>query len=145
MTPRKLAALIQKRLQANPAGFTLDVATGKEPEPGYFAVGGMAQPYGHFGALYYTPGTSIDQAELIELIERNWETIQVSGHVGAWVDGLGQQADLFIDATYLIRCDCGTDFTAARNGAIYLGKKNAQVAIGHVCNSVKSGYETIKL
>jgi hypothetical protein len=145
MTPRQLANLISKKLKSKPQGFTIDVSTGDEPEPGYFAIGGNVQPYGHFGALYYSPGTTIEQAELLQIIEANWATIQTAGYVGAWLDGQGTSCDLFIDSTYIVRCDCGTDFTAARGGAEWLGRKNQQIAIGHVCNSLKDNYETIRL
>ena len=145
MTPRQLANLIAKKIKTNPKGFTLDIHTGKEPDSGFFTVGGMVQAYGHFNALYYTPSTNIDTAELIQQLERYWPILQEVGHIGAWVDGQDSMADLFIDSTYLIQCDCGTDFQAARNAADYLGRKNQQHAIGHACDTVKDGYETLPL
>ncbi len=145
MTPRKLATLIAKKIKTKPQGFTIDARTGEDAPQGYFAVGGNVQPFGHFGAMYYTPGTEIDTAELIQTLERNWDQIQFVGHVGAWVDGKDSMADLFIDSTLVIQCDCGTDFQAARNAAESLGRKNGQIAIGHTCNTLKNNYETIKL
>lgn len=145
MTPKKLARLIASNLKRNPAGVTLNVATGEAPEPGYFAIGGMIQPYGNFGALYYEPTTSLDIEALETTLRKHWPLIELVGHVGAWRDGDAEDGDLFIDSVYRIECECDTEFIAGRNIAIDLGKQKRQIAIGHVCDRVEDGYETIKL
>lgn len=145
MTPKKLAGIIARNLKKNPAGVTLEVATGTPPAPGYFAIGGMIQPFSEFGALYYEPTTTLDVEALESTLSAYWDQIQLVGHIGAWRDGDADSGDLHIDSVYRVDCECDTDYVAGRNFSHKLGKRNGQIAIGHVCDRVEHGYETIEL
>lgn len=133
MNPRTLAKSILTALK-KADGVTLAVDTGKPAEPGYYAIGGMIRPFGNFDALYYSPTGVPDLEDLENTLATYWDALQVIGHVGAWVERSGDAFDLHVDATYLIQCECDTDFRAGINTAVWLAKKNSQCCIAHVCH-----------
>jgi hypothetical protein len=141
MNPKTLAKSILSAL-AKSDGVTLATDTGKPAEPGYYAIGGMIRTFGNFNALYYSPTGTPDFDDLVATLESNWNDLQVIGHVGAWVERSGDAFDLHVDATYLIDCECHTDFTAGLNTAVWLAKKNEQCCIAHVCHTKT---ETLRL
>lgn len=137
-TPTKLAKHLIAKLEDCTTGFTIDARTGQAPKLGYWAVGGMIQPYGELGALYYSPTGTPDLERLEAVIEANWEAIQIYGHVGAWVvnSELGREA--FIDVTYLVPCGIDTEAghsEASEQFASKLGQYNNQLEICHVCTT----------
>ena len=133
MTPKTLAKSILKALEKS-NGVTLATDTGKPAEPGYYAIGGMVRPFGNFDALYYSPTGTPDFDDLVATLETYWDALQVIGHVGAWIERSGEHFDLHVDATYLIECECHTDFDAPLENAVWLAKRNTQCCIAHVCH-----------
>lgn len=134
LTAKQLASKLIKHAKAGES-VTIDAFTGQIAPSNYWAVGGMIQPYGELGALYYSP-TGIPDAEALEhQIQTNWDKVQVIGYLGLWLT----EGDAFIDSVYRIPCGCDTEagFSEASFAlATKLGISNHQDSICHVCDTL---------
>lgn len=134
LTAKQLTAKLLKHAKAGES-VTIDAFTGEIAPRNYWAVGGMIQPYGEFGALYYSPTGRPDPAGLEDQIQANWDMIQIIGYLGLWFDG----GEAFIDSVYRIPCGCDTEagFSEASFAlATKLGISNKQDSICHVCDTL---------
>ena len=134
LTTKQLAQQIIKIAKTDSA--TISVFTGEPAKPNYWAIGGMVRPYGEENALYYSPSGTPDLERLQAKIDANWEMIQLVGYIGIWRT---EDAETFIDSTYLIPCGCDTEVGFSEVSfqvAFDLGVSNEQDAICHVCDSL---------
>lgn len=145
-------------LRQRPTGVTMDVTTLSPQEGNYYAIGGFVQEWDGFHALAYRivddlPALLDDKDffnDVANRVEKHWEAIKEHGSLGAWY----ANGELFIDVVeaWDCRCDEGTQHsdpnslgTGCAKMAVRKGFENNQDAIGHVCERVAGGYETIRL
>jgi hypothetical protein len=136
ITPKQLVTALLSKVKPH-AGVTLDASTGELAPSHYWAVGGMIQPFGEFGALYYSPTGKPDRGALEAHLVAHWDAIQTVGYIGAWyAEG---NKELFIDSVLRVPCGCDTlggESLASSKFAKKLARKNHQEAICHVCEDL---------
>lgn len=150
--PAGLISTILDAMDANPNGGTLNIHTRLAPDNGHYAIGGYAQAWDSFNALFYTiadkPLNLVRDdefwRELASRIQKHWHEIHRAGHIGWWATN----GEFFVDAVEILPCKHNTDATIfetqhIRSVAMANGLDNQQDAIGHVCTD--GTYQEIQL
>jgi hypothetical protein len=155
-TPEQLVTELFNLLKQRPEGVTMDVATLGTLEGNGYAIGGFVQEWDSFNALAYRivddlPALLEDEdffKDVERRVAKHLDEIRDRGYLGAWYE----HGELFIDVVEVWECLCGDAdaeyrglFAGRRRMAIRKGFENEQDAIGHVCDRVTGGYETIRL
>ena len=151
--PEQLVTELFTLLKQNPDGATLDVETlGAGAEHDGYAIGGFVQEFDGFGALVYRIVDDLPAllnseefyGDVERRVSKHIDAIRERGYLGAWYE----HGELFIDVVEVWECLCGKDDVLA-DSRLRLAKRkgfeNEQDAIGHVCQFVAGGYETIPL
>ena len=143
-------------LKQQPSGVTMDVSTLGAQEGNYYAIGGFVQAFDGFNALAYRivddlPALLDDRHffnDIATRVEKNLDAIKEHGSLGAWYE----HGELFVDVVEAWECRCNerehTDLnigTGVKRLAIRKAHELGQDAIGHICDRVAGGYETIKV
>lgn len=150
--PAGLITTILDAMEANPDGGTINIHTRLAPDNGHYAVGGYAQAWDSFGALFYTISDNpLDLVrdnefwqDLASRIQQHWHEIYRVGHIGWWATN----GEFFVDAVEILPCKHNSGSSVfetqhVRSIAMANGTDNQQDAIGHVCTD--GNYEEIEL
>lgn len=157
--PEVLTTELLTLLKQRPEGVTMDVETLSPREGNYYAIGGFVQTYDGFGALLYRIVEDLRLNDLLNSeefygdlsnrISVYLDQIREHGCLGAWFEN----GELFIDVVEAWECRCNEAEhanpealgTGVARLAVRQAHANKQDAIGHVCDRVDGGYETIYL
>lgn len=152
--PEQIVTALFTALKHNPEGCTINVSTLANSPIGVYAIGGFVQEIDGFNALAYRMTEDLKRlldeeefyGDIVNRVTRHIDAIREHGYLGGWYE----HGELFIDVVECWTCEHGDadaeyrGLTAGRaRQAIRQAHTNKQDAIGHVCDSVPLGYETI--
>lgn len=152
--PEQIVTALFTALKHNPEGCTIDVHTlGGAPE-GSYLIGGFVQEIDGFNALAYRMTEDLKRlldeehfyGDIVNRVTRHIDAIREHGFLGAWYE----HGELFIDVVEAWECKHG-DSDAFKTGLVYArgreavrqAHRNKQDAIGHLCDGITLGYETL--